>query len=121
MYLKAAFMQRDLSRIQDVDRRANTDLARIISDYAHERWAASRDVDPVFWRPVSNFIEGNLVNDIQRLIHSDNPQENRAAALCCVQSENEVAKKLLQSHPELAEQANKGNFTWYNLKETSHA
>ena len=58
MYLKAAFMQRDLSEIIGVDERANKDLARIISDYAHERWAASRTIDPGFWRPVSNYLEG---------------------------------------------------------------
>src|SRR5690606_13038936 len=38
MYLKAAFLQRDLSAILDIDKRANKDLARIISDFAHERW-----------------------------------------------------------------------------------
>jgi len=46
MYLKSAFMQQDLKRIPEVEKMANKDLTRIISDYAHERWAASRDIDP---------------------------------------------------------------------------
>src|SRR5690606_38509938 len=58
MYLKAAFMQQDLMGILSVDQRANKDLVRIISDYAHERWAASREIDPYFWRPVSQFLDG---------------------------------------------------------------
>ena len=60
MYLKAAFMERDLSQIESVDERANEDLTRIISDYAHERWAASRKIDPMFWRPVSKFLNENF-------------------------------------------------------------
>jgi hypothetical protein len=121
MYLKAAFMQRDLGRIQDVDDRANKDLARIISDYAHERWAASRDVDPLFWRPVSKYIEGKLAGDIQRLLNSEDPRENRAAALCCMQSGKVEAKELLRGYPELLKEVKQGNFNWFNLKETSHA
>ncbi|NND16327.1 MAG: EboA domain-containing protein, partial [Eudoraea sp.] len=86
MYLKAAFMQRDLSMIMDVETKANKDLTRIISDYAHERWAASRDVDPLFWRPVAGFLDGGLLNDMERLLKSDQRAEQLAGALCCLQA-----------------------------------
>lgn len=115
MYLKAAFMQRDLSRIQDVDNRANADLTRIISDYAHERWAASRDVDPQFWRPVSNFIQGAVIKDMEKLLESENIAENRAGALCCYQSEQEAGKVMLGNYPELKNQVADGTITWENL------
>ena len=117
MYLKAAFMQRDLDGILEVDRRANKDLARIISDYAHERWAASRDVDPMFWRPVSSFIGDELLPDMKRLLESDNPRENMAGALCCFYSGQKKALELLQAYPELSEMVHKGKVRWNNLKE----
>ena len=117
MYLKAAFMQRDLSELLDVDKRANGDLARIISDYAHERWAASRDVDPLFWRPVSGFLEGILLDDMKRLLSSSIIAENRAGALCCHYSGKSEAQQLLKAYPELKEQVERGEVNWENLKD----
>lgn len=117
MYLKAAFMQQDLSRILDIDKRANADLSRIISDYAHERWAASRDVDPLFWRPVGGFLDDGLLNDMKRLLQSDNPVENRVGALCCSKSDAPKAKALLNEYPDLGEAASQGKINWSNVKE----
>jgi hypothetical protein len=116
MYLKAAFMQRDLSRIMDVDKRANRDLARIISDYAHERWAASREVDPYFWRPIGPFVEGALVEDMERLLQSTDKAENRAGALCCAVSKNKGAMELLAQYPELKMEIDQNLINWNNLK-----
>ncbi len=117
MYLKAAFMQQDLSRILDIDKRANADLARIISDYAHERWAASRDVDPLFWRPVGGFLDDSLLKDMKRLLQSDNPVENKVGALCCFKSDASKAKALLDGYPDLREAAAQGKINWSNVKE----
>ena len=94
----------------------NKDLTRIISDYAHERWAASRTIDPEFWRPTSNFIEGVLIEDMVRLFKSDNPKENKAAALVCFYSNRTEAKALLNEHPKLKEQLMNNILTWDNLK-----
>lgn len=99
MYLKAAFMQLDLLAIPEVESRANPDLVRIISDYAHERWAASREIDPVFWRPVSPFLEGALLQDMQRLLSSPNPAEQQAGYLCCRASGKPEARELISGHP----------------------
>ncbi|NKI31927.1 EboA domain-containing protein [Croceivirga thetidis] len=115
MFLKAAFMQQDLGAIANIDERANADLARIISDYAHERWAASRTIDPLFWRPVSNFLTGTLVNDIKRLFSSENPRENKAAALVCFNSKLTVAEDLLKEYPKLREEIKEGSLTWQTL------
>lgn len=116
MYLKAAFMERDLSQIQSVDERANADLARIISDYAHERWAASRKIDPMFWRPVSRFLNQTLLNDMRRLLGSEDLYENRAGALSCYYSENKEALKLLEGHEDLKKEIEINKLTWNTLK-----
>lgn len=116
MFLKAAFMQRNLDDIEDVDNRANKELARIISDYAHERWAASRSIDPTFWRPVSNFIEGTLIDDMTRLLLSTDEREVKAATLVCYHSRLPIAEKLLKKQPKYLEAVANQTVTWKNLK-----
>lgn len=116
MYLKAAFMERDLSMIQSVDERANADLARIISDYAHERWAASRKIDPMFWRPVSGFLNPVLLKDMEHLLESNDETENRAGALCCYHSNSQKALEILNRHEGLKQEIEEGKLTWSVLK-----
>ena len=115
MFLKAAFMQQDLGAIVDIDERANADLARIISDYAHERWAASRTIDPLFWRPVSKFLNESLLADVDRLFKSGDTTENKAAALICLHSNNALAIEMLEKYPELKEAVENGTVTWNSL------
>ena len=117
MYLKAAFMQQNLNEIVQVEKRGNKELARIISDYAHERWAASREIDPCFWRPVSNFMNEKLLKDMKRLFSSDNTAERKAAALCCYHSNSSEAKELLAGFPELIKGIEIGSITWQSIKE----
>ncbi|KSA11996.1 EboA domain-containing protein [Maribacter dokdonensis] len=117
MFLKAAFMERDLSQIASIDKRANEDLARIISDYAHERWAAGRKIDPLFWRPVSKFLNEQLLGDMKTLLNSDDVVENLAGALCCYYSENEKALALLNGKPELKHKIADGHTTWNTIKQ----
>ncbi|MEX0273296.1 MAG: EboA domain-containing protein [Flavobacteriaceae bacterium] len=118
MYLKAAFMGQDLSRIRDVEKRANAQLARIISDYAHERWAASREIDPLFWRPVTTFMSAGILEDMQRLLQSDNAMENKAAALCCHHSGSQEAATLLDAYPVLKQKIVDQEVTWHNIKDS---
>ncbi len=117
MYLKCAFMEGDLSAILNIDARANKDLVRIISDYAHERWAASREIDPVFWRPVARLLDDVLLKDMERLLKSDNPIENRAGALCCHASGHQKAKALLAKYPVLQKQMENQEISWESLKD----
>ena len=114
MYLKAAFMQRDLLRILRISDRANAALSRIISDYAHERWAASRTVDPLIWQPVGPFVEGALLKDMERLLQSEDPLEQKAGYLCCLSADGPDAKALIAGHP-LKNLYEKSPFDWEDI------
>lgn len=103
--------------IRDVDERANRELTRIISDYAHERWAASRTIDPQFWRPVTGFLDDGLLKDMKRLLQSKDPIEQRAGALCCYFSDAPKAKELLAGHQSLVEEIKSKKLNWNTLKQ----
>ncbi len=57
MVLKALFVGSALDPIIGLDDRANPELARILIDYARERWAAARPVTPELWRTVTPFAD----------------------------------------------------------------
>lgn len=120
MYLKAAFMQRPLDRIVAVDQRANLRLSRIISDYAHERWAAGRNVDPYFWRPVAEFItESELEGDMQRLLQSANRAEQLAAVLCLTANGNRSLQYLLKGYEAEVNAVHEGELNWNLLTQNT--
>jgi hypothetical protein len=59
MVLKAFFTDKDVRRIVGLDQRANPSLAGMLFDYARERKAAGRGVDPELWRLTAAFPEAD--------------------------------------------------------------
>ena len=57
MILKALFIDSPLATILGLEERANPELARILLDYAEERWAAGRRVSAELWIPVRPFAQ----------------------------------------------------------------
>lgn len=117
MVLKAVFMERPLDKIYGIDNRANKQLARMLSDYAHERWAASRYVTPELWRPVGPFLEERLLKDMERLLEKGDELEQQAAALAVKSSSFLKAREMLFSKPELKTSAEKNEFDWKTISE----
>jgi hypothetical protein len=115
MVLKALFVGTRLDLIAGLDARANPALARMLCDYAHERWAASRPVSPELWRCVGPFATGAVLDDFRRLLERGTGTEKQAAALALATSEDARAKALLDSHPALAEAARGGRLDWESL------
>jgi hypothetical protein len=95
MVLKALFIGSPLEPIQGLDERANPELARILCDFAHERWAAGRPVPAELWRCVGPFAEGQAVEDLFQVLKSENPDERRAAAAALAASPDPRAKERL--------------------------
>lgn len=67
MVLKALFIDTTLHPIVGPDERANSKLATLLCDYAHERWAAGRAVTPELWRCVGPHATTDaLLKDLHR-------------------------------------------------------
>ena len=79
LVLKALFIETTLAPIQDLDRRSNPTLMRMLCDYAHERWAAGRPVSPELWRCVGPWADAAARDDLGRVAR-DGDEAERAAA-----------------------------------------
>lgn len=117
LYLKAAFTDRPLYKIYGVERRANAVLARMISDYAHERWAASRIVSPEIWRPVSAFVDSAIWADLERLANDPDKLNQVVVALVCQKNDSPEAQTFLDKHLNSQTRFAEG-WTWEKLGET---
>jgi hypothetical protein len=116
MVLKALFIGSRLAPIQGLDERANDELARIMRDFAHERWAAGREVPYEIWRCVGPFAHGELLLDLERVLTSGTPIARRAAALALSASPDPAAAELLRRAPSLATDIASGALAWAMLK-----
>lgn len=118
MILKALFVGSRLAPVEGLDERANAELARILREYAHERWAAGRPVTPELWRCVGPFAEdAGALADLERAL-GGTPTEARGAALALAASPAPQARDLLKSRPEAA-QIETGALTWTTLEEAA--
>ncbi len=116
MVLKAFFTERPTYKIQRQEERQNATLARILIDYAHERWAAHRTVAPELWRNVGPFINETYLPDVTRALNSNEPISQQAAILALTQSSYAPAQALATQHP-LKEEVDAGTLTWNSIGE----
>lgn len=115
LVLKAFFTEKPIEQIIGFDERANQNLADTLSDFAHERWAAGRQVPLLLWRGVGKFLNPTLFEDIRRLAASPNPLEQEAANLACFDSNYPPAKQLLNE--KTIADIRSGKITWNILAE----
>ena len=122
MVLKALFIGSRLHPIQGLGQRANPELARILRDYAHERWAAGRDVTPELWRCVGDAPIGHLgpdadgtLDDLERALEGEDQRERQGAALALASLSEPRAKAILRTAPDLTEAIESGELSWDSL------
>lgn len=116
LVLKAFFTEKPVHRIVGLEERRNKELAYVLSDFAHERWAAGREVPLQLWRCVVPFVDEKLIDDIIRLAQSQNVEEKRAAMLVCRQSTYAPCKDFLKSDA-LQMFAGDDRLSWQTLAE----
>lgn len=115
MVLKALFVGSRLRPIVGLDARANPELARILLDYAQERWAAGRAVSPELWRCVGPFADTVAAYKALERALAGTPDEQSAATLALIASDTPSARKLLLSAPETASLVADGRISWDTL------
>jgi hypothetical protein len=116
MVLKALFIGSRLAPIQGLDQRRNPDLAVMLSDYAHERWAAARSVSPELWRCVGAFARESDIADLANVLREGSETEQKAAALALAECKLPRARAALASAPALADAVKQGKLTWDDIK-----
>jgi len=115
MVLKALFVGSTMNPIPGLDERANPTLARILCDYAHERWAAGRPVSPELWRCVGPFADDAALADLKRVVETGEAPERKAAALALAASAAPAAKDMLAAMGEQASAIANGRLSWESL------
>lgn len=110
MVLKTLFIESTLWPIAGLDGRWNAELAGMLRDYAHERWAAGRPVTPELWRGVGRFGGAEARDDLLRVLRNGSALEREAAALAL--NDASESSDLLDITPELAEAVRAGRLTW---------
>jgi len=115
MVLKAIFMQRPLYRIQKLESRRNLALADIARDFAHERWAAGRDVMPELWRLIVPFLNESFLQDLEKVLATNDPLQLKAAVLAIQESDFPKAKKQIEKYPEIVDEIKIGIVTWESI------
>ena len=113
MVLKAIFIGSPLSHIKGLDDRANPKLARMLSDYVHERWAAGRSANPEIWRCVGPFAIDEFIPDLARVIASGEPVEQEAGMLALSKApQTSNTKDLLATQPDILTRIESDDLNW---------
>ncbi len=112
MILKCLFVGISLIPVVGLESRNNPALTGMLRDYAHERWAARREVSPELWRCVKPEHQAEALEDLARVLREGTEVEQRAAALSLSSSRHGEAAKLLEQYPGLRAEIDAGRLTW---------
>jgi hypothetical protein len=115
LILKAFFTDKDINQIPGIDERSNSELALTLKDYAYERWAAGRKINPFLWRFTTKFLDEGLVDDLKKVLSEGTLREKQAAALTLVDSGLSSASELMKSYPEFLQAIKNNQLSWANL------
>jgi hypothetical protein len=111
LVLKCIFNDKGIHQIWGLKERNNAALAKSISDFAHERWAAGRNVPAQVWRLVSDFVDDQILTDLESLWNNGREEDKIAVALVAVES-----RKTERFSTQIKEYVKTRTFSWSELE-----
>ena len=115
MVVKAVFIGSTLKLIQGLDERLNEELAQMLVDYAHERWAAGRPVTPELWRCVGPVADERGLEALFRVLATGSALERYAAVLALRANPRPQARELLTAGSDVARELDARSITWADI------
>ncbi len=112
LILKCLFIGVSLRNVIGVDERANSKLASMLIDFAHERRAAHRPIPAELWRCVGPHADDRALADLRIALTTGSSAERQAAALALSVSPHPSAKAILAEVPDLASSIAAGEYSW---------
>lgn len=113
--LKALFVESPLYQIIGIDERANESLAKMLVEYAHERWSAGRSVSPELWRSVGPYINADYADDIKKVLNHPDAIQQQAATLALLSSHYSDKDKLLKDHEDQVQEVKDNSVSWNDI------
>lgn len=115
MVVKALFIGSSLWPIQGLDQRANPHLARMLVDFAHERWAAGRSVSPELWRCVAPHADADGIAALRRAFETGGDKDRLAVALAIRDTEAAAALSFGSEIETIGGRLAKEKIAWRDL------
>ena len=113
LVLKSLFIGVMLNPILGLDNRINIELARILKDYANERWAAKRFVSPELWRCVGPIADASFISDLKYVLNNGLEIEKKAVALSLIESmDKKIKDELGQNINKFEKEIKEGSINW---------
>lgn len=97
LILKSLFIELPLDPIVGLDQRVNPKLAKILVEFAKERWAAKRPVSPELWRCVGPFADEAALLALEKVLTTGTDLERQAAVLALRTCPDERARHFLSN------------------------
>ncbi len=115
LVLKTIFSNKSIGRITGLEERRNKNLAKAISDFAHERWAADRTLPPEVWLLTAPYPGKEFWQDTMHLLSSDRPVNQEAGYLLWKEQASEAPEHISKTYHDLFNKLDKKNTNWENL------
>lgn len=115
MILKAVTWNYPLHEIYGIDDRVNYPLMKMLCEYAKEQEGAKRPVSIDLWRCVGPLSDDNALQDLEKMLNSNDLKKQYAAVLALRTCSHVEAKNLLDTKPKLVAQVEKLDVNWDTL------